>query len=92
MISLIKVFTICIISGASAASPDCKQTCPVEVVDSVTFGGFKVKSAVWPLKGSGVLLKQHCSITLVTQTAQQGKSDYIQILRKVVTSITNFGQ
>ena len=73
MISLIKVFTICIISGASAASPDCKQTCPVEVVDSVTFGGIKVKSAVWPLKGSGVLLKQHWSITLAT--AQQGKSE-----------------
>ena len=43
-----------------------------KVLHSITFGGFRTKVAVLPLKGSGVLLKQHCSITLAT--AQQGKS------------------
>ena len=31
-----------------------------KVLDSITFGDFKMKLAVWPLKRSGVLLKQHC--------------------------------
>ena len=34
--------------------------------DSITFGGFKIKLTVWPLKVSGVLLKQHCFIALTT--------------------------
>ena len=41
------------------------------VLDSITFGGFKIKIGCWPLIGSGVLLKQHCSITLVTCTTGQ---------------------
>ena len=31
------------------------------VLDSITFGGFEMKLAVWALKESGVLLKQHAS-------------------------------
>ena len=53
-------------------------------IDSITFGGFKVKLAVWPLKGSGVLLKQHCSITLAT--AQQGKSACKKLFHFIVTA------
>ena len=47
-------------------------------------GGFKVKLAVWPLKGSEVLLKQYCSITLVT--AQQGKSACKKLFHFIVTA------